>query len=154
MTPQQRSWLLPPAALVLVAGVFIGRDTSVLFWPLFALFAAVVAVIFLRGRLRFLACLALSFALGVSAGALSFHPRLPAEQEYDVRAIVSDEVSEGPFGQVRVYLSDVQLDGRSFSGGAYWTFYSDQVPEELQPGMKILGLWLFYKRKSSTTSNL
>ena len=149
MTPQQRSWLLPPAALVLVAGVFIGRDTSVLFWPLFALFAAVVSVIFLRDRLRFLACLALSFALGVSAGALSFHPRLPAEQEYDVRAIVSDEVSEGPFGQVRVYLSDVQLDGRSFSGGAYWTFYSDQVPEELQPGMETLFRASLYHPRSA-----
>ncbi len=137
MTARQRGWLLPPAAAMLVAGVFLGRNTEGLLLPLCACALAVLAVILLKSRLRFFACLVCSLALGTAAGCLAFHPALPAEGEYLVRGVVSDEIGSGSFGQIRVYLSDVSLDSRSQSGGAYWTFYPDEVPPELQPGRTV-----------------
>lgn len=122
---------------MLVAGVFLGRNTEGLLLPLCACVLAVLAVILLNGRLRFAACLICSLALGAAAGCLSFHPALPAEGEYDVRGVVSDEIGSGSFGQVRVYLSDVSVGGCPQSGGAYWTFYPDEVPTELQPGRTV-----------------
>ena len=137
MTPRQRGWLLPPASFVLVAGVFLGRNTSALALPLLACLLSLVAAVLLKGRSRFLACVVFSFALGVCAGNIAFHPVLPAEADYDVRGVISDEVSTGSFGQRRLYLSDVTLDGRPFSGGAYWTFYADGETDELLPGKEV-----------------
>lgn len=137
MTSRQRGWLLPPAAFALVAGVFLGRNTESFLFPLCALAAALLAVLLLRGRLRFAACLAAALALGAAAGSLAFHPALPAEDEYDIRGVISDEITTGSFGQYRLYLSDVTLDGRPFSGGAYWTFYADEEPEGLLPGRSV-----------------
>ena len=134
MTQRQRGWLLPPAALALVAGVFIGRDTAGILFPLFALLLTLAAAFLMKGFLRFAACVLACFTLGVCAGCLSFHPSLPAENEYGVRGVISDEVTSGSFGQYRLYLSDVELDGRPLSGGAYWTFYSDNTLEDLLPG--------------------
>lgn len=137
MTPRQRGWLLPPAAFALVAGVFLGRNTAGLLLPLCALIAAITAVLLLKGRLRFVACLAVSLALGACAGFLAFHPALPAEGEYDVRGVISDEVATGSFGQYRVVLSEVTLNGRTHSGGAYWTFYADGEMPDLSPGREV-----------------
>lgn len=137
MTSHQRGWLLPPAALALVAGVFAGRNITELYLPLAGLIFAFLAALLLRGRGRFSACILFCAALGVIAGCLSYHPSLPAEDDYRVDGVVSDEVSEGTFGQVRVCLSDVKLNGRSFSGGAYWTFYTDDAPENLLPGKAV-----------------
>lgn len=137
MTPRQRGWLLPPATLLLLAGVFTGRYVEYLLFPLCALSCVFFAVFLLAGRWRFAACLAVSFVLGVCAGAAAFHPALPAESDYDVCGVISDEVTSGSFGQYRIYLSDVTLDGRPLSGGAYWTFYTDEVPENLFPGKMV-----------------
>ena len=119
MTPRQRGWLLPPAAIILVAGVFLGRNTEGLILPLAACLPAFAAACLLKGKGRFAACLVFCLALGVSAGSVAFHPSLPAEEDYDVRGVISDEVTSGSFGQVRVYLSGVTLNGRPYSGGAY-----------------------------------
>ena len=133
MTARQRGWILPPSALMLFAGVFIGREVSGLFWPFFACVLALVSILLLKGMGRFFACIVFSLTLGFCAGSVAFHPVLPPEGEYTVRAVVSDEVSSGSFGQVRVYLSDIALDDRPFGGGAYWTFYSDTDQPDLLP---------------------
>ncbi len=137
MTPRQRGWLLPPASAVLVAGVFLGRMTDRPVFPVCALVLALAAALLLSSRLRFTACLAVCLSLGVCAGCLAFHPVLPAENEYDVRGVISDEVTTGSFGQYRLYLSDITLDGRRLSGGAYWTFYDDETQSLLLPGKEV-----------------
>ena len=137
MTQRQRGWLLPPASVALVAGVFAGRITENVFLPLLAMAVALSGILILNGRLRFAACIAASLILGVFAGSLAFHPALPSEGEYDVHGIVSDEVTTGSFGQYRVILSDILLEGRPYSGGAYWTFYSDAKPDNLLPGKAV-----------------
>ena len=137
MTARQRCWILPPSALMLFAGVFIGREVSGLFWPFFACVLALVSILLLKGMGRFFACIVFSLTLGFCAGSVAFHPVLPPEGEYTVRAVVSDEVSSGSFGQVRVYLSDIALDDRPFGGGAYWTFYSDTDQPDLLPGKEV-----------------
>lgn len=137
MTPRQRSWLLPPAALSLLAGVFAGRNTAEIALPVCALVCSLFAVFLLAGRLRLVACLAASFVLGVCAGCIAFHPALPPETSYNVRGVISDEVTNGSFGQYRLFLSDVKLDGRPLSGRAYWTFYADEEPDSLLPGKAV-----------------
>lgn len=137
MTERQRGWLLPPASLCLVAGIFIGRQTYGIFLPLAAILIASVSAVLLNGWLRWLACIACSLAVGVLAGSVAYHPSLPPEGEYDIHGIVCDEVSSGSFGQMRVCLSDVELNGHAFSGGAYWTFYTDDYPEILLPGKSV-----------------
>ena len=137
MTPRQRGWLLPPAALALLGGVFAGRNTSSLILPLCALACALLAVFLLAGRLRLAACLAVSFVLGVCAGSVAFHPALPPEGDYEVRGVISDEVTSGSFGQYRLCLTGMELDGRPLSAGAYWTFYADKEPAGLLPGKAV-----------------
>ena len=137
MNKLQRGWLLPPAALALVAGVFIGRGTDSPVLPFIACFLALSAVLLLKEWQRFSACIAFSLALGVCAGCIAFHPGLPAEAEYTVRGIISDEITYGSFGQHRVYLSDVTLNDRPLSGGLYWTFYADEQQTALIPGREV-----------------
>ena len=91
MNARQRSWLLPPCAAALVAGVLAGRELSCLLWPLLATAACLPAVFLLRGRLRFLACVLLSLSLGASTGWIGFHPSLPPEGDYEVTGVVSGE---------------------------------------------------------------
>ena len=137
MTRRQRGWLLPPAAVALLAGVFIGRNADQAVYPLCAVFIALFAVLLLRGRLRFIACIAASLVLGVFAGSVAFHPALPEEGEYTVSGVISDEVTTGSFGQYRLYLSDVSLNEYPYSGKAYWTFYADEAPSGLLPGKAV-----------------
>ena len=137
MTARQRGWLLPPASFALVAGVFLGKNTTDLLLPLFTCVLLLAAVFLLRGRYRFTACILFSAALGVSAGSIAYHPVLPPEARYNVKGVISDEVTTGSFGQYRLYLSDVTLDGHPLSGGAYWTFYSDEEQPDLLPGKAV-----------------
>ena len=139
MTVRQRAWLLPPACLFLIAGILLGRGLASPLLPGLACLPALAAVCLLKGRLRFASCLVLFFALGAAAGQTAWHPALPAEGTYEVRGIVSSEITRGSFGQVRASLSEVSLDGRPLSAGAYWTFYADEVelPEGLAPGREV-----------------
>ena len=139
LTLRQRGWLLPPAAVALLAGVFVGRASSQLLFSVAACILAFVAVLLLKGRLRFVACIVFAFVLGSLAGYLGFHPSLPAEGEHRVGGVISGEITDGNFGQVRVPLSSVTLNDRPVSGGAYWTFYIDErkgekKPDDLLPG--------------------
>ena len=79
MTARQRAWLLPPAALFLVAGILLGRGISSPLLPLLACLPAVAAVFLLRGRFRFAACMAVFLAVGAVAGQAAWHPALPPE---------------------------------------------------------------------------
>ena len=137
MTQKQRGWLILPASFALVGGVFLGRGVSGLLLPLSACVSAYLAVLFLKGRGRFAACVVFSFMLGAVSGCIAFHPSLPPEDTYSIRGIISDEVSVGSFGQHRIVLSDVSLNDRPYSGGAYWTFYSDDQLTELVPGKAV-----------------
>jgi len=140
MTTRQRAWLLPPALLFLIAGILLGRGMASPLWPWLACLPAVGAVILLRGKFRFAACMALCLALGTAAGQMAWHPSLPREGDYEVRGIISEEIGEGRFGQVRVFLSDVSLNGRPLSAGAYWTFYMDgeeTLPTDFVPGREV-----------------
>ena len=137
MTSHQRGCLLPPAAIALVAGVFAGRNIQNVFLSFAACVLSALAVLLLCGRFRFFACIVFCTVLGVFLGSLSFHPALPPEKDYQVRGIISDEVSTGSFGQVRIYLSDVELNGSPYSAGAYWTFYIDIFPQDLRPGKEV-----------------
>ena len=139
LTIRQRGWLLPPAAVALLAGVFVGRATSRLLFSVAACIIAFAAVLLLKKRLRFVACIVFAFVLGSLAGCLAFHPSLPPEGDYKVGGVISGEITDGSFGQVRVPLSSVTLNDRPVSGGAYWTFYVDerkgeQKPDDLLPG--------------------
>lgn len=135
MTARQRNWLLPPASLALVAGVFAGRASGrTAFFPC-ACALALLSVLLLKGRLRFAACLLAAFTLGAVSGCYAFHPALPAEGDYEIHGVISDEVTVASFGQRRLYLTDVKLDGRPLSSGAYWTFYdSENEWPDLVPG--------------------
>ena len=138
MNARLRSWLLPPCAAALLFGILIGRETRSLLWPLAALAVCIPALFLLRNRLRFLACLLLSVSVGAAAGQAAFHPVLPPEGDYDVTGIITGEITSGRLSQVRVPLSAVSLNGRPYSSGAYWTFYTDEIPPELLPGREVL----------------
>ncbi len=140
MTARQRAWLLPPAVLFLVLGILLGRSTASPLLPYLACIPAVIAVFLLRGLWRFASCLVLCLTLGAAAGQSAWHPPLPAEREYEVRGIVSDEIRRGSYGQVRTALSEVSLNGRPLSSGAYWTFYTDAdtLPDGLAPGREVV----------------
>ena len=140
MTPRQRAWLLPPAVLFLIAGILAGREMASPLWPLLACIPALAAILLLKGGLRFAACMALCLTLGAAAGQAAWHPALPPEGDYEVRGIISEEITEGHFGQVRTVLSDVSLNGRPLSSGAYWTFYledGETLPENFVPGREV-----------------
>ena len=139
MTSRQRAWLVPPAVLFLIAGILLGRNMSSSLWPWLACIPAVAALILMRGWFRFAACMVLCAALGAAAGQMAWHPDLPPEGDYEVRGIISDEIRRGSFGQVRTTLSEVTLNGRPLSSGAYWTFYTDEdtLPEGLVPGREV-----------------
>ncbi|MDD6050612.1 MAG: ComEC/Rec2 family competence protein [Clostridiales bacterium] len=69
----------------------------------------------------------------------AFHPSLPAQGSYAVRATVAEEIHLRKDGQVQTVLSDVTLDGRA-APDAYWTFYLDEgegVPAWLTPGAQL-----------------
>lgn len=137
MTSRQRSWLLPPAVLALIAGILLGRATPSPVLALIACLPVLAAVLLGKGMLRFISCLVLSLAIGAAAGSLAWHPSLPPEADYDVQGVITDEIRSGHFGQVRIKLSHVTLNGREHSGGAYWTFYlsgDEELPDGLEPG--------------------
>ena len=140
MNIRQRSWLLPLASLFLIAGILIGRGMNSP-WPAFiACVPVLFAVVLVKGRLRFTGFLLLSAFVGALAGNLAWHPSVPPEREYDVRGIISSEISSGSFGQVRMDLSDVTLNGQTISGGAYWSFYTDEESlsaYDLRPGRMV-----------------
>lgn len=137
MTKRQRAWLLPPMAACMALGVLLGRVSASVLYGLAGCLAGVLACLLLRGRFRFVAVLALTVAIGCTAGYLSWHPSLPPEDDYTVTGIVSDEIRTGSGDQIKTVLTDVTLNGDPFPAGAWWSFYAEEVPEGLTPGKQV-----------------
>lgn len=144
MSKQERGWLLPPMAVLLALGILLGRVTESLLPAALGCFFTLAAVFVCRGdsRLgpvsaRFVAVLVFSFCLGSLCGQIAFHPAVPEERACGVTGIVSDEIRPGENGQYRTVLTHVTLDGQPVSSGAYWTFYADEYPADLKPGVQV-----------------
>lgn len=127
---------LPLAAVMLSAGILLGR-TGMAMWPaLAALAAAVTGSWMSRGRLRTVCCLLSVAALGSVLGWSAYHPAVPEAGTYAISGIVSEEtVLEDR--RVPTRLTNVTLDGVSAPSDAYWSFYTDDLPEGLAPGMHV-----------------
>ena len=124
-------------AVCLACGILLGRSAFSVWGGAAALLLAVPACCLLRGRGRFAALLAAMLAIGCVRGYTSFHPSLPPEGTYRVEAVVTDEVQFLEGTRIRTFLSHVKLNGEPFSSGAYWSFYTDEVPEGLTPGQAV-----------------
>ena len=137
MTERLRGWLLPPLAVSFALGVLLGRAAASPWYGAVGCLAGLAACLLLRDRGRFCALLALFLALGCLRGFFGYHPVLPPEGEVSVTGVVSEEIQTRDNGQVRSALADLRLDGLPLSGGAYWSFYADTLPEGLGPGMSV-----------------
>ena len=133
------AWMLPLGTLFFLCGILLGRSDSA--W----LPAAIIGGLALTGGClshgwrRSLAAGMMALAVGMLLCWHAFHPSLPAEGTYAVRATVAQEVHLRQDGQVQTVLSDVTLDGCA-APDAYWTFYLDEgeaVPDWLIPGAQL-----------------
>lgn len=137
MSSRQKAWLLPAAAAVVTAGVLAGRMTGSLLPGILGILLACGAFFLLRDRWRFIALLAVFLAAGCLSASFAFHPALPAEGPCRVSAVIADELSLSGSRRWHTQLSDVTLDGHPVRSGAYWSFYSDEAPENLLPGKSV-----------------
>ena len=137
MTERQRGWLLPPLAVCFALGILLGRAAASPWYGVAACLLGLPACLLLRGRGRFCALLVFFAALGCLRGFFAYHPALPEPGPAKICGIVSEEVQARSNGQFRTALSRVTLDGVPLSGGAYWSFYADEMPEGLTPGMAV-----------------
>ena len=144
MTSRLRGWLLPCTAPALAAGILLGRLAGSFWYGSAGCLLALAAFLLSRGRRRFFACLALAMALGCLRGFFAYHPSLPPAGPCQVTGVVSDEVLQRDSRQIRTVLSRITLDGVPFPGGAWWTFYSDSLPEGLEPGKQVSFLGTLY----------
>ncbi|MBQ6175157.1 MAG: ComEC/Rec2 family competence protein [Clostridia bacterium] len=141
-----RRWLLPLMALCLMSGILIGKHAVTWVWAAVSAAAAVTGIIVVRksvlGRSVLAALLFLS--VGTLAGFQTWHPVLPDEGMYHVTGIIADEITEGSNTQRKTLLQHVTLDGKAVRGGAYWSFYADELPDGLRPGMTVEGDFRLY----------
>ena len=132
-------WLLPALSLALILGVLAGRRVPL--WPPFAMAAGILilAAALLRKRRRAAwACLcAAVLSAGIGLSAAAWHPALPRAGTYHITAVVAEELRDGARTQHKTTLRDVRIDGVPFPQGAYWSFYSAELPEGLTPGCAI-----------------
>ncbi len=138
-TPKNIAWLLPAGTLFFSAGILLGRSASTWVFAAAALVLACIAALLSRRRLRFFAVMMATLTLGHVLGWRAYHPALPPEGIYAVRATISQEVHGETGGQVQTVLSDVTLDGQP-APDAYWTFYLDEdeaAPDWLVPGTQV-----------------
>lgn len=140
MTHRDYAWLLPTAAVALVAGILIGRAAEgwLLFLPMLG--CALAACWLLRWPRRFAAVQAVVLAIGCLLGYGAYHPALPQEGEYTVSGVVAEEIRLREDGQVRTLLRSVTLNGQPLHSGAYWSFYlkeEESLAEGLTPGCSV-----------------
>ena len=127
---------LPLAAVMLAVGILLGRAGTAL-WPALAAMAAAAAGIWLsRGRIRTVCCLIGVAVLGSVVGWIAYHPAVPEEGMYVVSGVVSDEAVLAE-RRVPTRLTDVTLNGVPAPSDAYWSFYADELPEGLAPGIQV-----------------
>lgn len=133
------AWVLPWAALMLAAGILLGRMANAALPGWIALGCALMTVILCRGWGRFMAAGLTVCALGFVLGQAAYHPALPAEGAYTVSGIVTGEIRYGDRGQVKTELHHVTLNGVK-ADNAYWSFYlaeEEALPEGLKPGVMV-----------------
>lgn len=133
------AWVLPWAALMLAAGILLGRMANAALPGWIALGCALMTVILCRGWGRFAAAGLAVCALGFVLGQAAYHPALPAEGSYTVSGIVTGEIRYGDRGQVKTELHHVTLNGVK-ADNAYWSFYlaeEEALPEGLKPGVMV-----------------
>lgn len=133
------AWVLPWAALMLAAGILLGRMANAALPGWIALGCALMTVILCRGWGRFMAAGLTVCALGFVLGQAAYHPALPAEGTYTVSGIVTGEIRYGDRGQVKTELHHVTLNGVK-ADNAYWSFYlaeEEALPEGLKPGVMV-----------------
>ncbi len=138
-TPAHRAWLLPAGTLFLLLGILLGK--AALSWHPAAVAAgfSLIAVLLSRRWLRTAAVMLLALSFGAWLGWHGYHPALPPEGEYAVRAMVADEIDIDEKGQVQTILTDLTLNGRSAADG-YWTYYlnpGEPMPDWLAPGAQL-----------------
>jgi len=138
-TPSHIAWLLPTGTLFFACGILIGRGLSAR-WPMLAILALGLGAALCSRRWRRVFALGMiALAMGSMQGWQAYHPSLPAEGDYAVRATVAQEIALSEDGQVQTVLTGVTLDGES-AADAYWTFYLDEdetLPTWLQPGTSV-----------------
>ncbi len=132
-------WLLPAGTLFFMCGILLGSIISAPWWMLASLLAALAAALLSREMRRFLAAMLAVFCLGALRGFAAYHPALPAEGEYAVTGVVSQEIDLRESGQVQTVLSGVTLNGHP-APAAHWTFYLDEeeaLPAWFIPGVQV-----------------
>lgn len=142
-----KRWLLPVMALAMMAGILVGRASGNWLWAAAGAVIGLIAII-LSWRIllmRRIAAVVLTFSLGCLLACHTWHQSLPEERIWHVSGIVAEEIRDGDSSQHKTLLRNLTLDGKPWSGGAYWSFYSDELPEGLEPGVTIeADLRLYY----------
>lgn len=128
-----------------MCGILLGRIEMGWLPPLLMLAVSGMAVCMSRRWWRSVALMVAALSVGALCSWRAYHPALPAEGMYTIRATVVQEIATKETGQVQTLLSDVMLDGDSApdwqsAPDAYWTFYLDEdevLPEWLLPGVSL-----------------
>jgi len=138
-TPVYHAWLLPAGTLFLLPGILLGREMHAWHPAVIAVAFSLMAVLLSRRWMRTAAVMLLALSFGAWIGWHGYHPALPPEGEYTVRATVADEIDVDEKGQVQTVLTDVTLNGTSAADG-YWTYYlnpGEPMPDWLGPGVQL-----------------
>lgn len=133
-------WLLPALTAPLAAGILLGRSAESWLYGVIGLALCLAYAMLCRGWRRSVGALGAALFFGCAISWAAYHPVLPAEGDYIVSGVVSQEISLREDGQVQTVLSDVTLDGQAVTGDAYWTFYMDAgevLPASLLPGAHV-----------------
>lgn len=144
MTRRQQVYLLPGMLAALVVGILVGRGMDSVLWGVCAGVPALIAAFLGRGRLRYAALLMLTLCIGCVDAWLTWHPALPELSTVRLTGVISDEVRVNDEGHVRTILRDVTLDGAPFASGVYWSFYTDDLPQDIRPGASVAVLASLY----------
>ena len=131
--------LLQPVLLAgLTAGILLGRAMPLsLLLCCVCLIPVVAAVYLLQNKGRLLALGVAALVLGTALGSQAFHPTLPEEGTYTVSGVSTEAIRPGKATQYRTVLRDVTLNGEAYGSGAYWSFYTAELPEGVAPGAQV-----------------
>lgn len=131
-----KGFVLPAAAIMLALGILLGRSGAQMLPAAAALGLAVLGAAVGRGRFRLICGFMAVMAFGSVIGWQAYHPVVPEEGTYTVTGIVSDEIVLKD-RRIPARLTNVTLDGKPAPTDAYWSFYTEKVPENLRPGMQV-----------------
>ena len=136
MNSRERGWLLPPAALFFAGGILLGRQTSSASGAVMGFLMALAAFFLLRHKARFCALMIMMVSIGCLCGFRAWHPVLPEAGEYRISGIIAEEPQADSL-RIRTVLSNVTLNGKPYPSGAYWSMYTDHIPEGFLPGKQV-----------------